>query len=72
MICVPGGLCGMVWNIMFGWWSWRLDPDGNDTVRPVNIESNICVVRLDVRFGMHRGSEALILFLSYHQPFAGQ
>lgn len=35
-----GGLCGMVWYYLWMVGSWRLAPDGNDNVRPVNIESN--------------------------------
>lgn len=37
-VCLWGAiLCGIVWMVMFGWVvaSWRLAPDGNDSVRLV-------------------------------------
>lgn len=34
------GLCGMSWYYVWMVGSWRLAPDGNDNVRPVNIEGN--------------------------------
>lgn len=64
IVCLWGGSCAAWYGMLcLDGSSWRLAPDGNDSARPVNIENNICVFRLDVRFGMHRGSEALILFL---------